>query len=345
MLRDFFTWWFEQLADLLPSRLRRSAPTAEDATVIIPIGALDETIDEVAIGLRRSGKENLLGQFPLSASGLANLPNSSGRPAVLRLGEDDVLAKTLVMPLAAERDLDQALLFEMDRETPFKPDELYWNHRVEAVDRQNGRLQVRLVLAPKANLSPLIERLEGAQIRPVRAEIADGPDAGFWLPLDNRRQTVDRGSGRLLKLLAACCALLALAAIVIPFVRQSITTADLDQSLAAGRAAAGEADKLHGEIARLTGSADLIVREREKVGQPLPVMAAATRVLPDDTYLTEMQLQQRKLTMSGRSAAAAKLIGAMAADNEFHNPTFAAPVTRIEALKQEIFTIVTEVAP
>jgi len=75
------------------------------------------------------------------------------------------------------------------------------------------------------------------------------------------------------------------------------------------------------------------------------VMAAATRVLPDDTYLTEMQLQQRKLTMSGRSAAAAKLIGAMAADNEFHNPTFAAPVTRIEALKQEIFTIVTEVAP
>ena len=75
------------------------------------------------------------------------------------------------------------------------------------------------------------------------------------------------------------------------------------------------------------------------------MLAAATRVLPDDSYLTEMQLQQRKLTMSGRSAAAARLIGAMSADSEFHNPAFAAPVTRIEALRQEIFTIVTEVAP
>ena len=345
MLRDFFTWWFGQLGDLLPQRLRRSAPTSEDATVITPIGPIDESIDAVAVGLRRGGKETLLGHFALGASGLANLPNTSNKPAVLRLGEEDVLAKTLVLPLAAERELDQALLFEMDRETPFKPDELYWNHRVEAIDRQNGRLQVRLLLAPKENLSPLIERLGVAQITPVRAEIANGPDAGSWLPLDNHRQAVDRGPRRFLKPLAVCCALLAIAAIVTPFVRQSITIAALDKSLAAGHAAAGEADKLHDEIARLTGSADLIVREREKVGQPLAVMAAATRVLPDDTYLTEMQLQQRKLTMSGRSAAAAKLIGAVAADSEFHNPTFAAPVTRIEALKQEIFTIVTEVAP
>ncbi len=345
MLRDFFTWWFGQLAELLPQRLRRSAPTAEDATVITPIGPLDEAIDEVAIGVRRGGKENLLGHFALGASGLADLPNTSDKPAVLRLGEQHVLAKTLVLPLAAERELDQALLFEMDRETPFKPDELYWNHRVEAIDRQNGRLLVRLVLAPKENLSPLIERLGLARITPVRAEIANGPDAGFWLPLDNHHQRVDRGSRRLLKPLAVCCAVLAIAAIVTPFVRQSIMIADLDQSLAAGRAAAGEADKLHGEIASLTGSADLIVREQAKVGQPLVVIAAATRVLPDDSYLTEMQLQQRKLTLSGRSAAAAKLIGAMAADSEFHNPTFAAPVTRIEALRQEIFTIVTEVEP
>jgi general secretion pathway protein L len=345
MLRDFFTWWFGQLAELLPRRLRRSAPTAADATVITPIGPVDESVCEVAVGLRRGGRENLLGRFALTAPGLADLPNSSGKPAVLRLAEEDVLAKTLVLPLAAERELDQALLFEMDRETPFKPDELYWNHRVEAVDRQNARLQVRLVLAPKENLSPLIERLALARITPVRAEIGDGPDAGFWLPLDNHRQTADRGPRRLLKPLAACCALLVAAAIATPFVRQSITAARLDQSLASGRAAAGEADKLHGEIARLTGSAELIVREREKVGRPLAVIAAATRVLPDDTYLTEMQLQQRKLTMSGRSAAAAKLIGAVAADSEFHNPTFAAPVTRIEALKQEIFTIVTEVAP
>jgi general secretion pathway protein L len=345
MVRDFFSWWFGQLADLLPQRLRRSAPTAADATVITPIGPIGQAVDGVAVGLRRGGKETLLGQFALGASGLADLPSSPGKPAVLRLGEVDVLGKTVILPLAAEREIDQALLFEMDRETPFRPDELYWNHRIEAADRPNARLLVRLVLAPKTLLAPLLDRLAHAGIAPVRAEIGDGPDAGFWLPLDGDGHSIGRRVRPLVRPLAVGCALLALTAIVTPFVRQSITMSALDRSLATGRAAAAEADILHGEIARLTGSADLVEKERQKVGQPLAVLASVTRVLPDDSYLTEMQLQQRKLTMSGRSAAAARLIGAMASDSEFHNPTFAAPVTRIEALRQEIFTIVTEVAP
>jgi general secretion pathway protein L len=345
MVRDFFSWWFGQLADLLPQRLRRSAPTAADATVLIPLTAPGPTIEAVAIGLRRNGKESPLGQFALGAAGLAEIPRSPGKPAVLRLREGDVLGKTVTLPLAAERELNQALVFEMDRETPFRPDELYWNHRIEAVDRPNGRLLVRLLLAPKAHLAPLLDLLGQAGVAPVRAEIADGPDAGFWLPLNGNGHSAERGTSPLVKPLAVFCAVLALAAVAIPFVRQSSAMARLDQTLAVGRTAAAEADRLHREIARLAGSADLVEKEREKVGQPLAVLAAATQVLPDDSYLTEMQLQERKLTMSGRSAAAARLIGAMSADSEFHNPTFAAPVTRIEALRQEIFTIVTEVAP
>jgi general secretion pathway protein L len=342
MLREFFGWWSTQLSELVPQSLRRSAPASADATVITP---LDPAMSAIAVGLRRGGRETVLGQFSLGTSELAELPHSPARPVVLRLGQQDVLAKTLVLPLAAERELDQTLLFEMDRETPFRPDELYWNNRIELVDRPNARLSVRLVVIPKAHLAPLLEPLEHAGIAPVRVEIGDGPDAGFWLPLRDDRHAVEHRRGMLLKPLAVCCVLLALAAIATPFVRQSLTMTRLDRALAAGRTAASEADRLHSEISRLTGSAALIAREREKVGEPLMVLAAATRVLPDDSYLTEMQLQQRKLTISGRSAAAARLIGAMAADSEFHNPTFAAPVTRIEALRQEIFTIVTEVAP
>ena len=99
------------------------------------------------------------------------------------------------------------------------------------------------------------------------------------------------------------------------------------------------------EIDRLSGSAGFIESERDKAGRPLVVLAAATRILPDDTYLTEMELRQRKLTLSGRSAGAARLIGALAADPEFRNPGFSAPVTRLEALKAELFTINAEVQP
>jgi general secretion pathway protein L len=345
MVRDFFRWWFGQLADLLPRQLRPSDPTAADATVITPLIAENGSVAEIAIGLRRGGKETLLGRFALgAATALPELPRASGAPAVLRLGEAEVLGKTLTLPLAAERELDHALAFEMDRETPFKTDELYWTHRIAAADRQTGRLSVRLLLIPKARLAALLAFLTQADLSPVRAEIADGPDAGSWLPLGDGHP-VQPGASRLIRPMALCCALLALAAVLIPFVQQSITMTAVDRQLAAGHNAAAEAAGLRREIQRLAGSADLVQKERDKVGQPLAILAAVTSVMPDNSYLTELELRQRKLTLSGRSAAAARLIGAFAANGEFRNPAFAAPVTRIEALHQEIFTIIAEVAP
>lgn len=345
MIREFFSWWGGQLADLLPQELRRSTFGAADALIITPIGRLGDGADGVAADLRRHGKETPLGRFSLGAIGLAELPRAAGGMTVLRLGMSDVLGKTVTLPLAAERELDQVLGFEMDRETPFKAEELYWNHRIAAADRQTGRLTVRLSLMPRANLDPLLADLRAIGIEPQRVEIADGPDAGSYLPLNGNGHRPYHAVNRLLWPAAACCAALALAAIVIPFARQEQALASLEGEVTAARAAAAEADTLRQEINRLSGSAGFIESERDKAGRPLAVLAAATRILPDDTYLTEMELRQRKLILSGRSAGAARLIGALAADGEFRNPGFSAPVTRLEALKAELFTINAEVAP
>jgi general secretion pathway protein L len=345
MLRDFFAWWCAQLADFLPQELRQSALGRGDALVIAPIGTLGQGVEAVAVELRRSGKETPLGHFALGAVGIADLPRAAGRTTVLRLGEADVLGKTVTLPLAAERELDQALVFEMDRETPFTAEELYWNHRIIGADRQNGRLSVRLSLIPKANLDPLLTDLAAVGIQPRRVEIADGPDKGCYLPINGDGNRAHHGAHRLLWPAAACCAALAVAAVVTPFIRQELALAVLDREIGAAKAAAADADSLRHEIDRLSGSAGFIETERDKAGRPLVVLAATTSSLPDDTYLTEMELRQRKLTLSGRSAGAAKLIGALASDPEFRNPGFSAPVTRLEALHAELFTINAEVRP
>jgi len=54
-------------------------------------------------------------------------------------------------------------------------------------------------------------------------------------------------------------------------------------------------------------------------------------------------LRARKVTLSGHSASASRLIGALSAAGRFRNPAFAAPITRIEALHAELFTIIAEV--
>ena len=70
-----------------------------------------------------------------------------------------------------------------------------------------------------------------------------------------------------------------------------------------------------------------------------------TELLPDDTFLSDLSLRQRRLTIGGQSAAAAKLIPGLAADPMFRNPGFTAPVTRSDQLKKDVFSLRAEVAP
>lgn len=342
MVREFFSWWLGQLADLLPQGLRGTGARLQDALTVSPAGPLG-SVEAVAVSARRGGKETALGRFSLGASNLSSLPGAGAKPVVLRLPGTEVLSKTIVLPAAAERDLRSVLGFEMDRETPFSADEVYWSHRVES--RQGGRIFVRLLLLPKAAAAPLIAALSAKGLAPRRAEIADGPDRGNDLPLDDNGGRLDRSSTRLLRWAAALCALLALGAVATPFLRQSAALATVDREIATGRAAATEAQTLRQEIENLSGGLTLIARQRDKAGRPLEVLAAATQILPDDTYLTQLSLRRGKVTLSGRSAAAARLIGALATSSRFRNPAFGAPVTHIPTLHVDVFTIVAEVAP
>jgi general secretion pathway protein L len=347
MVRDFLAWWGGQLADCAPEQWRRFGLSDRDALVIAPVGPIADGPETVAISLQRNGRENPLGRYAVATGDLFELPRPAGTAAVLRLAEADVLSKTVTLPLAAERDLAQVLAFEMDRETPFNAEEIFWTHRVVRRDQQRGKLSARLLLVPRARLSTLLDALGKAGILPERAQIGDGPDRGLFLSLDSGGERLGPATGRhLLRWPAAVlCAGLAIAAIVTPFARQASNAAALDQEIAAGRLAAADGEKLRREIERLSGSAELIDSERDKTGRSLLVLAALTRMLPTDTYLTEFRQQQQKVTVNDRSAGASRLIGALSGDDHLRNPSFAAPVTRIEAIRAEVFSITAEVAP
>src|SRR3954463_4931065 len=134
MIGAFLIWWLDHLAQLLPRWLRRPEPIRLDAIVIRPTAPLD-CIGNLAISSRRNGKETSLGNFPAGVNELRQASLARGRPVALNVGRAEFLEKTLTLPLAARRELDQVLVFEMDRETPFAVDELYWNYSIESVDQ------------------------------------------------------------------------------------------------------------------------------------------------------------------------------------------------------------------
>jgi general secretion pathway protein L len=346
MFRDFFVWWIGQLSDLLPARWGRRGSMRDDALVIEPVGPMSGEVDSIGINHRRHGREIPLGHFGLAAGSLAELPRLPGNRIVLRLRQADVLAKTVTLPIAAESHIHQALAFQMDQETPFASDEIYWSHFISGRDRQSGRLSVRLLLVPRQTLAALLGALDDLGIAPNRAEVGDGPDQDRILSLDDDGGLLDSAQRRtVLWPAAACCLVLALGTIATPFVRLAISLAALDRAIAASRPTSAEAEQLRGDLARLSETNDLVESERDEAGRPLMTLATLTRILPDDTYLTEVTLQHHKVTLSGRSAAAARLIGALSAGEGLRNVAFAAPVTRLEAVRSELFTITAEVAP
>ena len=344
MLLDLYRWWIGQLVDCVPQRWRHAVSSTEDRLTITPVGSVGICPVSVSVSIWSRNREAPLGQFPVAEGGLVEVPTPPRLPVVLRLPDSDVLCKTIALPLATERDLVQVLSFEMDRETPFATEEVLWAHRIVERDKQRGQLVIRLRLVSRALLAPLFDALTDNGIFVTRTEIAGGADDGLVLPLETAAGRAERRSGRerLRWASAAICLAFAVIAVAAPFIRQARDVARLDQEIASGRGAADQAQRLRHDIDRLEGAGDVVKKERAAAGDPLAVLAALTAALPDDTYLTELQQQEHKVTFGGRSAAASRLIGAVAKSDELHNPVFAAPVTRMEATHQEVFSITAE---
>jgi general secretion pathway protein L len=120
---------------------------------------------------------------------------------------------------------------------------------------------------------------------------------------------------------------------------------DADSRIAAVRTPAAEAQAL---LARMDGSAGgggTIFAERARLADPLRVLADLTDALPDDTFLSDFHLLGQRITISGQSAVATKLIGILASSQRFQDPSFASPVTTVgtDAGTHEQFSIEADV--
>jgi general secretion pathway protein L len=349
MIRDFLTWWGQQLFSLLPARIVGNSATKADAVLISPVGDLGkEGAEAVALSVRRDGKVGQHGRFPCDADGLQRLSRQlAGLPAdlLLDLPEGFLLDKTLVLPAAVEADLDRVLRYEMDVETPFSTDEVYWNWQVDARDRVQGKIVVTLALLPRARLGGLLALLRqyGVTPRGIVAPRSDG--ASVLLPLVHAGTSTVRPLWQRRRVLWGACLALALLAIALPFLRQSLALGAIDRRIAALRPAALQAQALQSRLDGTADGGDVILRERRDFADPLRVLAELTEALPDDTYLSDLLLKGHKLTVAGQSSSATRLIGILATNALFHDPSFAAPVTRLgpESGTQEVFSISADV--
>jgi general secretion pathway protein L len=350
MLKEFVTWWAQQWRDLLP--LPRGVTGRWSTALIIDLPEAEPPPDGQTLTLVRrvKGRETRIGRCAADAGGMAQirrLRRLKGRSLdlLLRLPPKALLEHRFAMPLAAERDAAEVLRYEIDRVTPFNPEDVFWTWSPERRDREHGRLFVRLSLVLRKPFEDVIQRLSAAGLSPRGLEAVAADGGMRHLPMAS-----DTGSGGTLarafvRVAAIACAMLAVVAVVLPFVLQQarIQRAAHDISLLQPRVT--EAAALRRRIMGQAAGADALAAERRRTGDAVQALAAVTGVLPDTTFLTAFDLSQRTIALTGQSADPAGLIAAMSADPAIGSPSFSAPVTAAPNGRGSLFSITATLAP
>ena len=327
------------MRSLLPSG---RGPLAADGPVVRVLAG-----GAVEFSLRRRGMRQVLGTAslddPRRVQAMAARARA-GSAAMLDLPSGLLLEQEASLPLAAEPELSRVLLHEMDRLTPFRPAETFWSWAITGRDTANGRLRVRLSLLLKDAVAPLLQDLARAGVTPAGFEVA-GPDGaprriGLLPPGGDAAR-----HPQAVRLASWACGGLALAAILVPLVQQQWALSAAEERIADLQPRISLVEGLRRRLAASTDGAELFAAEAARSGNAIQALAAVTAALPDDTYLTEFGLRDRKLTLTGRSAAAVRLIGLLAAAPGLANPAFAAPVFRTIGDHGDQFTISADLAP
>lgn len=351
------------MRDLVAPLTRRASGRSKDALVLACDPGAEGRADALwRVARRRNGITTALATLSADASDAAwrdaFASRRRGEPVVVALGRPFMVRRT-ALPLAAASNLDRLLRYEMDRLTPFAADDVLFSHRVVSRDIASGTLLVDIAVVPKAWVRDPMERLAALSIRPEaleeRPDVAppDFSGTGAWLPPARgsrsgeaaRRISLDhadpahRARVRLAwRIGTGACAALAAAVIAVPFIRQSIAVAGVEEQTAQLRPRMEQVDALRRQIAAGSAGAGQIAAARSRGAVALRALGVLTDLLPDDTFLTNISLRHAHLTIEGHSAAATKLIAAMASDPQLTNPSFGAPVVRAEN-GTDVFTI------
>jgi general secretion pathway protein L len=358
MLAALFSWWIEQMRDLVAPLSKCASARSKDALVL----RYDSAAQGWRIARRRNGKVTHLATVTADVAEVAWRHAFASRrrhePVVVILDQPFLVRRT-TLPLVAASNLDQLLHYEMDRLTPFPAADVLYAHRIVARDIAAGTLLIDVAIVPKVWVRDLLQQLTALSIRPEALEAPSDSfengsmAAGEWpvpagpsranhaisrIALDHedpaRRARVRLGW----RLATGASAALAVAVVAVPLIRQSLALADVDAQITALRPGMDQVDALRRQIADGSAGAGRIAAARERGTVALRVLGVLTDLLPDDTYLTSIALRHDQLTIEGHSTAATKLIAAMSGAPQLKNPAFGAPVVRAED-GTDIFTI------
>ena len=365
-LTRLWRWWVAELASAVPAasrselQRRRLRPVIElasdNATTVATVWKPDvadhrarfTAIEQVSL----AGDPDAVSAAGAQAmSRLREAIDVRARPlkVVVALSPRQVLKKELVLPAAVEENLHQTLAYDLDRHTPFRPEQLYFDAVVVDRGPRARTIRVQWAAALKTIVDSARRQVEswGAAVEsvvpgPVSVNLTrlnlvpvdDRPRAVWWRRWD-------------LWVPAAVTAVLLLAAVMVPLAQKREYAAALAAQAEQARVQAESADALRQKLARLQDDYNFVLAKKYAFPSTMQVLDDVTRLMPDDTWLTQLELKtnskgkevQRDMLIRGETANASRLIGPLEESKLVEQAAPRSPTTKIQPGPGEIFDL------
>ena len=275
------------------------------------------------------------------------LRQGAGRgPIILCAPDNLLLKKRLAFPKAAAGSLRQVLAFEMNRQTPFSAEQVYFDYRLDPDGAKADKIQLELYLAPKKQLDAWLELLSSWGVTPDAIRPArETRDAALNLIPPEARPGQQSGADQILLWLAGAVFVLFFMALYAPVINQQRHIASLEAGIATHRTAAVQLQALRQERARLLAETRFLTDKRGAEPPGLELLREITRIMPADTWLMRLVMEAGELQLIGESGNAAALIPILEASEYFDNAGFRSPITRNTASGKDRFHMAARLSP
>ncbi len=339
--REFLSWWGSELAAMLPD----SVVSLFQNGRLLQLNYADETVRLVNHG--KTGEEvhdNFHAGIDFDDPEQSRILAAASE-IQLCLEKKKYLIKKVMLPIEAEENLREVLSFEMDRQTPFTPDQVYYDYIVNERDKAARTLDVSLILAPIDRLNYALDLLEShnvsiSAISPCEEHIGVFNRVNL-LPPEKRRKP--QKAYRLVNyFLLLAFVLLLFGNLALPIWQKMGYAKTLEGELERYKKDSAEAVALRGKLEQAELENRFLESKKRNALQLTQILNELSLVIPDDTWLSNFELREDSVHLHGQSVASAALIPLIDASPLFRNVSFRSPVTQNRQNNTERFHISAE---
>lgn len=250
---------------------------------------------------------------------------------IIDIDSNSLLTRKINLPASTQDNLLDVIKYEMDRYTPFKTEDVYFDCRIEEKFKEKNQIKVLLLVINKKILAPIVSLIKSDEITLRRINVINHVTAEESIhDVKFLRSSIKMKNKNLstTKWLGFTAFGLILLTSFTPLIINYIKINQLKNELNELEPTIAEVKKLQNEYQEMQQKVGYLVKIKEKNISITHLLNLLTQTMPDHTYVHRMSYDAGLLSLQGLSASASDLIPIMDETGLFEDIRFVAPITQ-----------------